>query len=599
MGMTMQTQEKTKIYVVGHKNPDTDSICSAIAYANLKNALATRAEQLMECSMGEAVDPSVLQEAEKYFVAARAGQLNAETTFVLSRFHQRIPHYLNNIGTRVSDMEIHRVPGIHRDMSLKKAWEMMASLNVVTLPVVREDQTLEGMITINDIALSYMQGQDSQLLSKVHTSYRNILETLDAEMLVGDPEALYEKGEVEIATAAPEVMEEYIQPGDMVITGNRYESQLSAIESGAGCIVVCLGAAVSKSIRRLAEQHGCTVLVTPYDTYRVARQVSQAMPVSAFMKTEGLKVFHEKDYTDDIKDVMMSSRTRDFAVLDKEDHYVGLISRRNFLGIKKRQIILVDHNERSQAVDNIESAVILEIIDHHRIGSLETMEPVYFRNEPIGCTASIVYKIYRERNVEISPDIAGLLLSAILSDTLIFRSPTCTEFDRHAAEDLAKIAGLDPEQYGAQMFEAGSDLKAKTPEEIFYQDYKRFEFGETFFSVSQISSMSSAELGRIQKKVMPFLERHMKEQPKEKFYVVLTDILRSSSRLLCVGPGAGALAREAFKNYASSEQTIPWPAKAGKASQDEPLPELIALELPGMVSRKKQLIPHFIEALNG
>ena len=216
MGMTMQTQKKTKIYVVGHKNPDTDSICSAIAYANLKNALATRAEQLMECSMGEAVDPSVLQEAEKYFVAARAGQLNAETTFVLSRFHQRIPHYLNNIGTRVSDMEIHRVPGIYRDMSLKKAWEMMASLNVVTLPVIREDQTLEGMITINDIALSYMQGQDSQLLSKVHTSYRNILETLDAEMLVGDPEALYEKGEVEIATAAPEVMEEYIQPGQHI-----------------------------------------------------------------------------------------------------------------------------------------------------------------------------------------------------------------------------------------------------------------------------------------------------------------------------------------------------------------------------------------------
>ncbi|MBO4889184.1 MAG: putative manganese-dependent inorganic diphosphatase [Firmicutes bacterium] len=586
----IEKETKTRIYVVGHKNPDTDSICSALSYAYLKNQLAERAEHLIASSQGDAVDPALLQEAGKYFVGARAGQVSAETMFVLNRFHQRIPHYLNNIGTRVSDMDIHEVPGIDRNMSLKKAWELMASLNVVTLPVIDSDDQLEGMITINDIALSYMQGQDSKMLSKVRTSYRNILETLDAEMVVGDPEAFYEEGEVVIATAAPEVMEEYIQPGDMVIMGNRYESQLSAIESGAGCVVVCLGAKVSKTIRKLAEENHCMVLVTPYDTYRVARQVSQAMPVSAFMKTEGLKLFHLTDYTDDIKDTMMSSRTRDFAVLDKDDKYVGMISRRNFLGIKKREIILVDHNERSQAVDNIESAVILEIIDHHRIGSLETMEPVYFRNEPIGCTASIVYKIFREKNVEIIPDIAGLLLSAILSDTLIFRSPTCTDFDRQAAEALAKITGLDPETYGAQMFEAGSDLKTKTPEEIFFQDYKRFEFGETTFSVSQISSMSYDELRKIEKKVMPFLERRTKEQAGEKFFLVLTNILGSSSRLVCFGPGAGNLAEEAFKGIAVKQEVL---------KKDEETPPIIAMELPGMVSRKKQLIPRFMETLNG
>ncbi|MBQ7059253.1 MAG: putative manganese-dependent inorganic diphosphatase [Firmicutes bacterium] len=585
----IEKETKTRIYVVGHKNPDTDSICSALSYAYLKNQLAERAEHLIASSQGDAVDPALLQEAGKYFVGARAGQVNAETMFVLNRFHQRIPHYLNNIGTRVSDMEIHEVPGIDRNMSLKKAWELMASLNVVTLPVIDSDDQLEGMITINDIALSYMQGQDSKMLAKVRTSYRNILETLDAEMVVGDPEAVFEEGEVEIATAAPEVMEEYIQQGDMVITGNRYESQLSAIECGAGCVVVCLGAKVSKTIRKLAEENHCKVLVTPYDTYRVARQVSQAMPVSAFMKTDGLKLFHLTDYTDDIKDTMMSSRTRDFAVLDKDDKYVGLISRRNFLGIKKREIILVDHNERSQAVDNIESAVILEIIDHHRIGSLETMEPVYFRNEPIGCTASIVYKIFREKNVEIIPDIAGLLLSAILSDTLIFRSPTCTDFDRQAAEALAKITGLDPETYGAQMFEAGSDLKTKTPEEIFFQDYKRFEFGETTFSVSQISSMSYDELRKIEKKVMPFLERRTKEQAGEKFFLVLTNILGSSSRLVCFGPGAGNLAEEAFKGIAAKQEVL---------KKDEEMPPITAMELPGMVSRKKQLIPRFMEALN-
>ena len=331
------------------------------------------------------------------------------------------------------------------------------------------------------------------------------------------------------------------------------------------------------------------------------------MPVSAFMKKDGLKTFHLLDYTDDIKDTMMSSRTRDFAVLDKEEKFVGMISRRNFLGIKKRQIILVDHNERSQAVDNIESAVILEIIDHHRIGSLETMEPVYFRNEPIGCTASILYKIYREKNVEIAPDIAGLLLSAILSDTLIFRSPTCTEFDQQAAMALARIAGVDPETYGAQMFEAGSDLKNKTPEEIFYQDYKRFEFGETTFSVSQISSMSRKELGRIQKKVMPFLERRAKEQAGEKFYLVLTNILESSSRLLCFGPGAAQLASDAFKGRTADEKVLNEPAGVPQekglmedaADEGPKTPPILSVELPGVVSRKKQLIPAFMEALNG
>ncbi len=555
-----------KIYVVGHKNPDTDSICSAIAYAYVKNELAKR--------NGE----------DNNYVPARAGQLNAETTFVLQQFGEKIPHYLNNIGSRVSNMEIHYVPGISKDMSLKKAWEMMASLNVVTLPIVEEDQTLLGTITINDIALSYMQEQDSHMLSKAKTSYRNILETLDATLLVGDPNAYCLEGEVEIAAANPELMEEYIEPGDMVIVGNRYESQLSAIESGAVCLIVCLGSAVSKTIQKLAAQHGCAIMVTPYDTYRTARQIGQSMPVEAFMKREGLKVFHLTDYTDDIKDTMMSSRTRDFAVLDRDEKYAGMISRRNFLGIKKREVILVDHNEKSQAVDNIESAVILEILDHHRIGSLETMEPVFFRNEPIGCTATIVYKVFKEKSVAVPQNIAGLLLSAILSDTLIFQSPTCTDQDVTAAKELATIAGLDINEYGARMFEAASDLDNKTPEEIFYQDYKRFEFGKTTFTVSQISSMSQNELEKIQEKVLPFMEKRSMERPNEMGYLALTDIMGKSSRLLCFGKGSVQLAEEAFRQKASPV------GESGLA---------FSMTLEGMVSRKKQLIPAFMEALNG
>ena len=434
--------KKKEVYILGHRNPDTDSICSAIAYADVKNK----------------------ENDGNHYVAARAGQLSPETSYVLQRFGMRQPTYVNNIGTRVRDMEIRKIPGISEDISMKKAWNLMAELNAVTLPIIDADNRLNGLITINDIATSYMENQDSTLLAMAKTPYRNILETLEAELVVGDPEAVFEHGNVLIAVANPDVMENYIEHDDMVITGNRYESQLSAIESGAGCIVICLGAQVSRSIQKLAQDNGCAVLVTPLDTYTVARRINQCMPVRAFMRTKNLITFLPGDYTDSIKDSMQNTRIRDFPVVDKTGQYLGMISRRNLLGIRKRSVILVDHNERSQAVDNIEDAEILEIIDHHRIGSLETMAPVYFRNEPVGCTATIIYQIYREKGFDIPPNIAGLLCSAILSDTLVFRSPTCTMMDRMAAQALSEIAGIDCQAFGIEMFTAGSNLKDKTPE---------------------------------------------------------------------------------------------------------------------------------------
>ena len=252
-------------------------------------------------------------------------------------------------------------------------------------------------------------------------------------MVVGDEEAFFDQGKVVIAAANPDVMENYIEEHDMVILGNRYESQLCAIEMNAGCIVVCLGTPVSKTIQHLAKDHNCTVIVTPLDTYAVARLINQSMPVEFFMKKENLVTFRRSDYTEEIQEIMSKMRYRDFPVLDKKGRYTGMISRRNLLGVRRRALILVDHNEVAQAVDNVQEAEILEIIDHHRLGSLETMAPVYFRNQPVGCTATIIYQIFREQQVEIPPEIAGLLCSAILSDTLIFRSPTCTAMDRVAA----------------------------------------------------------------------------------------------------------------------------------------------------------------------
>lgn len=546
---------KRTVCVVGHKNPDTDSICSAISYAYLKNQ----------------------REDGNYYVAARAGQVSSETQYVLERFGMEQPLYLDNIGTRVKDMEIREVPGVRSNISIRNAWSLMRGQNVFTLPITDEEDHLHGLITINDIAKSYMEEHDSAIVSIARTPFKNILETLDAQMVVGEEEDYFEQGKVIIAAANPDVMEDYIEEHDMVILGNRYESQLCAIEMNAGCIVVCLGAPVSRTIQHMAKDHGCKVIVTPLDTYEVARLINQSMPVEFFMKKENLIAFHVNDYTDEIREIMSKKRYRDFPILDKRGCYIGMISRRNLLGVRKRGVILVDHNEITQAVDNVQDAEILEIIDHHRLGALETMTPVYFRNQPVGCTATIVYQMYREQQVEIPAAIAGLLCSAILSDTLMFRSPTCTEADRIAAGELSKIAGIMCEEFAREMFAAGSDLRGKTPEEIFYQDFKKFEIGDKNLGIGQITSMSQKELDEIKARMVPFLEKAYKEHELDMMIFMLTNIIEESTEMLCYGENSSELVEEAFP-----------PVRVVNN----------AAIVPAVVSRKKQVVPALISAMN-
>ena len=544
---------KRKIYVIGHKNPDTDSICSAIAYADIKNRT----------------------EENPVYEAKRAGQINEETLYVLKRFQMNTPGYMPNVGTRVKDMDVRKVGGVDSKISLKKAWTLMRNENVFTLPILNQNQELEGLITTNDITESYMDVYNNAALSEARTPYRNILETVDGTMIVGNEHAHFTDGKVLIAASSPEVMEQSVEQNDLVILGNRYEAQLCAIEMGASCIIVCMGVPISKTIRRLAEERECFVISSPHDTYTVARLINQSMPVKHFMTSENLVKFSIDDYTDDIKEVMAKLRHRDFPVLNKHGKYVGMVSRRNLLGIKRRQLCLVDHNEISQAVDNIESAEILEIIDHHRIGSLQTMAPVYFRNQPVGCTATILYQVYQEKNLTIEPNIAGLLCSAILSDTLMFRSPTCTAMDKAAAEKLAEIAGVKCEELASEMFAAGSNLKNKSPEEIFYQDFKKFELNKSSFGVGQITSVNADELTEIKKELLPYMEKALGAHGETMIFFMLTDIIHQSTELLCYGGENVRLVEEAF------HQT----------------PVEHSITLPGVVSRKKQLIPAFMNAL--
>lgn len=552
----MSEERRRRTIVIGHKNPDTDSICSAICYAALK-AKITGNE----------------------YVAGRAGHVNEETQYVLNYFNVEAPQLVESVKTQVKDIEIRATKGVDRNISLKKAWNLMQDAHVVTLPAVSEKGVLEGLITVGDITKSYMNVLDSSILSKAHTQYKNILETLEGAMVVGDENDYFDQGKVLIAAANPDMMEYYIAPHDLVILGNRYESQLCAIEMDADCIIVCEGAAVSMTIRKLAQEHGCTVMTTPYDAYTAARLINQSMPIGHFMKTEDLITFEDSDCIDGVKEVMASKRHRDFPVLDKDSKYLGMISRRNLLGAKGKQIILVDHNEKNQAVDGLENADIQEIIDHHKLGTVETISPVFFRNQPVGCTATIIYQMYHENNVEIDKATAGLLCSAIISDTLLFRSPTCTPIDKMAATDLAKIAEIDMDRYAADMFSAGSNLRGKTNDEIFYQDFKLFNSGKINYGVGQISSLNADELTELKERLLPFLKKPHEEHGVDMIFFMLTNILTESTSLLCEGEGAEELIRTAFHIENAGETD-----------------EANVVELPGVVSRKKQLIPSIMIA---
>ena len=547
----MKNQEK--IFVIGHKNPDTDSICSAIAYADIKNRTSQKVK----------------------YVPKRAGQINEETEYVLNRFGMQPPGYLSNIGTQVKDMDIRLSPEANKSMSLKNAWDLMQENSIVSLPIREKDGTLEGLITIGDIAKTYMDTTDSYLLSRARTQYQRIAETIGGNVIEGNPHGYFIQGKIMVATANPDKMKEYVEENDMVIMGNREEDHLQAIEQNVSCIIVGMGIEVTEKVLKLAHEKDIIIISSPYDTFTISRLINQSIPVKYIMKTDNLVTFNTEDFTDDIQEVMIKHRHRAFPVINKKGKCIGTISRRNFLDMHRKKVVLVDHNEKDQAVDNIDKADIMEIIDHHKLGTLQTMQPISFRNQPVGCTGTIMYQMYGEQKLEIPPKIAGLLCAAIISDTLMFRSPTCTLQDKMAAGALALIADISIEEFAREMFKAGSNLKDKSPEEIFYQDYKKFiAEGDICFGVGQISSMDADELREIKERLIPFMVSECGRHGVSRVYFMLTDIMEQSTELLFYGEGSEEMAVNAFKIE----------------------PKDGTIYLKGVVSRKKQLIPPLMEA---
>lgn len=541
-----------KVVVIGHRNPDTDSICSAIAYAELKNKTSD-----LVCE------------------PRRAGKMNQETEFVLKKFGVKPPRMCTDVNPKIRDVDYREMPGIPGSTSLRKAWEIMRDKQIDTLPVTSPDNELEGVITVKDIATANMDVFDTGILAKSQTTYRNILETLGGTMVVGREDDVCTTGHIRIGTATPEMLENTVEKGDIVILTNRYESQLCAIEKEASLLIICNGSKVGRTIQRIAEEMGVAIMSAPVDTYAAGKLISQCAPISYYMTRSDIMKFTLVTPVADVTRVMAKVRHRYFPILDEDGKYCGMVSRRNIINLQKRRIILVDHNEATQAVEGFDQAEILEIIDHHRIGSLETSGPVYFRNQPVGCTATIITQMYDENGMEIPQQIAGLLLAAILSDTLVFRSPTCTPLDEALAKRLAKIAGVDIDEFASEMFEAGEKLDGKTAEEVFLQDFKVFMCGDIRFGVAQGSYMTRKNLLAAEALLQPYLEEARNKQNVEDIYMLLTDVPKEESVVISDGRYASEVLSDGFETQ---------PAEDG------------SFTLPGVVSRKKQFIPALMTA---
>lgn len=351
---------------------------------------------------------------------------------------------------------------------------------------------------------------------------------------------------------------------------------MCAVRQNASCMVICQEEDIDEEIVKKAQEKQITIIQTRHGIFNVARLINQSIPVRYFMtEKDKLVVFRPNEYLEDVKEVMAKNKFRDFPVINKQGDFEGFISRRRLMTMRKIQLVLVDHNEKSQAVEGIEDAEILEIIDHHRIGNLETVGPVYFRNQPVGCTATIIYQMYLEHHMEMEAKIAGILCSAILSDTLLFRSPTCTPVDEMAARAMAQIAGIDVEEHATHMFQEGSNLRGKTTEEICFQDFKVFNIKDTMFGIGQLTFLSKDEMQTIKERLEDYLETARQSQSLDMVFVMLTNILEESTELLCCGQGARKLALDAFDLPDDTE----------------------IIYLKGVVSRKKQMMPTLASAI--
>lgn len=533
----------SKVYIFGHRNPDSDTICASLAYARLKQALGVDA------------------------VPVKLGPLNNETKFILQYFHVQEPETLDTIRTQVSDLLIDEAVCVTPSSSVRTAWELMQQHKRKTLAVVDEDRQLLGIATLSDITRNFMETVNDTLLSVSGATYANIVETLEASLLLGDLSTRLTTGRLIIAAQNHTRVRSYLCEGDIVIA-NIPENIREAAEGGAQLIVCTCGHMPADEDVAFAKAHGCDMMVTAHDTFIAAMRLKQSIPVSFVMSQDHLVTVRQDEFKDDVKERMTKTRYRNYPVLDGDGRVVGMISRYHLLSKNRKQAILVDHNERSQTAPGIEEAEILEIIDHHRLGDIETNNPILMKNEPVGSTATIIASLYEAHNVPIPQDTAGLLLSAILSDTLNFNSPTCTPQDISTAQRLAPIADVPIDDLAKKIINAGSNLRGKKPDEIITGDLKEFKVSKYRIGIAQVYSIESESLADLMPELQERMEYHCSKNGLSLLILLVTNLHLGGSLALLAGTRKDIF----FKAY-SLEQM-----------ED-------SVFLPGVLSRKKQVVP--------
>ncbi|GLC32375.1 putative manganese-dependent inorganic diphosphatase [Clostridium omnivorum] len=539
------------IYITGHKNPDTDSICASIAYAEFKNKTENTTA-----------------------IPVRLGAVNRETQFILNYFGVEIPELIETVKVQISDLDIDIVAPVYPEISLKMAWNIMKRNNIKTLPVVNETDTLIGIASLSNLTSTYMDIWDNNILSKSNTTLENILETLSAKCIYIPEENPKIRGKIVTAAMQPDSAECIIEEGDVVICGDREDTQESVINAKASLMIITGNHFASDTVVEKATAAGCSIITTPYDTFTASRLITQSIPIGYVMTKDNILSFHVDDFVEEIKDVMLETRYRSYPVVDRDNKVMGSVSRYHLITQNKKKVILLDHNERTQSVHGLEDAEVLEIIDHHRIADIQTGGPIYFRNEPVGSTSTIIASIFFENGIRPSRKAAGILCAAIISDTLLFKSPTSTNVDKVTLKRLAEIANIDVEKFAKEMFKAGTSLKDKTADEIFHQDFKVFTINNLKIGISQVGTMNIESFSDIREEMVNLMEKKAVEDSFNVIVLMLTDILNGGSELIALGKDKDIISR-AFNVKLTGNSVY----------------------LPGILSRKKQVIPPITTAI--
>ncbi|GAA0177274.1 putative manganese-dependent inorganic diphosphatase [Clostridium sediminicola] len=536
---------KETYYICGHKNPDTDSICSALAYADFKN----KTENITA-------------------IPIRLGELNRETKFILDYFDLDKPKLMETMKAQVRDLQMDKIAPISPEISMKTAWNIMKKENMKTMPLVNNEGVFEGVVSISDLTTTYMDIWNNYILGKSCTTFENIIDTLSGKTIIHNKLIEHYKGKILVTAMEPSSAKELIEEGDIIICGNRLDSIEAILEHKISLLILTGNFTPTKEIIEKAKKAGCSVISTPHDTFTTSRLIIQSIPVKYVMSKDNLVSFKSIEFVEDIREVMAKTRYRSYPVLNTCNRVIGTISRYHLISQKKKKLILVDHNELSQSIDGAEDATITEIIDHHRIADVQTGLPIYFRNEPVGSTATIVANIFFENGLRPSRKIAGILAAAIISDTLLFRSPTSTNIDKIVLNRLADIANIDVDDFADKMFKAGTSIENKSIDEIFNGDFKSFTLLDKKIGVSQINTMNIEQFECKKEELLNFIDKKASIEDYDILVLMLTDILNGGSNFLVSGKNKDILANAFNKKLVNNE-----------------------LYVEGVLSRKKQVIP--------